>query len=421
MCAENALDAAHDLDFVLEEDPESFVRFLWDSLSKWVTIDSSPVASVSEPTVFKNFGTAHLAVTMNKDLLYTGKSSVIDLEFVQARKESYDRGSRKPEVVPGTLHEDALRRDFTINTLLMNTDLGRLNVVDPLKAGRQDIAFRLLQTPTDPDTTLSDDPLRILRAFRFAQKLGFKFHPQLKKAVIENIERLQIVSRERKHDELKRMMSMPGFAGTLDALQAWGLLDKIFPGAQVICDWKPLRNTQWTAWTALLQALMLVDDKGLHWLAPLGLMAATMIKATGNPQGWDRILRTSFNLSNDERQALGNLVISLTSPATTSNPQQYRSSNTLNSWGLVGLELRQAWERALMYLEIDEQNLTPRTSPLTGDQILELTGLAPGKQIGHLKKGLEHMVLSGSLQPGDEEAAKEWLQKQVETLQYELA
>ena len=171
----------------------------------------------SKVAVYSNFGTAMLH--------YKG----VEVEFVGARKESYDRNSRKPVVEDGTLEEDQQRRDFTVNALalsLQREDYGSL--VDPF-GGIRDLHNGLLRTPLDPDTTYSDDPLRMIRAIRFATQLSFTMVPESFEAIKRNKERLDILSLERINEELNKILLSPKPSVGFLLLEESGLLEKILP------------------------------------------------------------------------------------------------------------------------------------------------------------------------------------------------
>ena len=173
--------------------------------------------SPGEVAVFKNFGTAML------------RCQGWDLEFVGARKESYSQNSRKPVVENGTLADDQLRRDFTINTLaigLHSRQWGEL--VDDL-GGMADLARQVIQTPQDPSVTFSDDPLRMIRAIRFATQLRFTIIPETLEAIQQNVARICIVSQERITDEFNKILSASVPSYGLKLLLQTGLLAKIFP------------------------------------------------------------------------------------------------------------------------------------------------------------------------------------------------
>ncbi|MBQ7495780.1 MAG: HD domain-containing protein [Bacteroidaceae bacterium] len=167
-------------------------------------------------SVFKNFGTAQVKY---------GE----EIEFVGARRESYSHDSRKPIVEDGTLEDDQLRRDFTINALAVCLNRERFGeLVDPFD-GVWDMEDRLIATPTDPDVTFSDDPLRMMRCIRFATQLNFEIEPETWEALVRNRERIRIISQERIIDEIQKFMASDAPARGWELLLQCGLLEIIFP------------------------------------------------------------------------------------------------------------------------------------------------------------------------------------------------
>ena len=173
--------------------------------------------------VFRTYGTAQVK---NRDY---------ELEFVGARRESYNRDSRNPIVEDGTLEEDQCRRDFTINAMAIcvNKDnYGKL--LDPFD-GLGDIERRIIRTPLDPDVTFSDDPLRMMRAVRFATQLGFEIYPETFSALVRNKERIKIITRERIVDELMKIMKSAKPSRGFRLLKDCGLLEFIMPELLALC------------------------------------------------------------------------------------------------------------------------------------------------------------------------------------------
>ena len=178
---------------------------------------ASKLGKKTHLSVFKNFGTAQV------------KSGDLEIEFVGARKESYNRDSRKPIVEDGTLEDDQNRRDFTINALALCLNKERYGeLVDPF-GGLDDMDNLIIRTPLDPDITFSDDPLRMMRAVRFASQLGFFIHPDTFDAIERNKERISIISKERIVDELNKIVLSPKPSIGFDLLDKSGLLQLIFP------------------------------------------------------------------------------------------------------------------------------------------------------------------------------------------------
>ena len=168
-------------------------------------------------TVFRNFGTAQI------------KKGALELEFVGARKESYQRTSRNPIVENGTLDDDLARRDFTINNLAISVNEGSFGEVIDKYGGLEDIEKRIIRTPLDPDITFSDDPLRMMRAIRFATQLQFNILPETFEAIRRNAERIRIITAERIKDELFKIMAAPKPSIGWELLSRAGLLKIILP------------------------------------------------------------------------------------------------------------------------------------------------------------------------------------------------
>lgn len=234
---------------------------------------------VKKVNLFKNFGTAQFNY---KDL---------DVEFVGARKESYQRDSRKPIVEDGTLSDDQRRRDFTINALALDLRAETFgNLIDPFN-GLTDLEKGILRTPLDPNTTYSDDPLRMMRAIRFATQLHFQIEVASLKAILENAERLEIISRERIMDELNKIILADTPSRGFELLNSTRLLHQFFPEMIALHgvetrDGKSHKDNFYHTLEVLDNVAKHSDNLWLRWAAILHDIAKPPTKRFDPQAGW---------------------------------------------------------------------------------------------------------------------------------------
>ena len=378
------------------------------------------LAGAEPPVTFERYGTAQVSLPGHL------------VEFVTARAESYAPDSRKPDVRPASLEEDLRRRDFTINTLLMDLE-GKVH--DPL-GGRQDLEARILRTPTDPLRTFADDPLRMLRAVRFAAELGFELAPDLLPAMRQMKSRLAppVISVERTAEELRRMLTSDRPRLALELLDAGGLLEVILPE---VAACKGVPQTGYHTHDVYGHTLLTVERVPPDLVVRLAALFHDVGKpSTATPDG----AFTGHDVVGAEmaRSALERLrfpqreidaVVELV--RLHLRPVYYRSEWTdgavrrlaRDAGDLIGplMALARADVAASAYPEpekLDElqaridavlRERPSRLAPLVaGGDVMRVLGIGPGPEVGRIKQRLQELVIDGELPP-TREAILEYL------------
>lgn len=379
-----------------------------------------------EPQIYPRFGTAMILV------------EGYDVELITARKESYRSDSRKPiKVEPGTLLEDAKRRDLTMNSLLKNLHTGE--IYDPTGFGLGDLKNGILRTPDEPERMIDEDPLRMLRIVRFHARFGFRYAEGLRELIRERAWRLEIISAERIQEEFSRMLLLRDPACAVRELRELGLLKVFAPELDAMHG---VEQGKWHQADVFEHTMHVLNGTR----ADLVLRMAALLHDVGKPEtkiikeGEIRFfshevvgaaitkrflkrLRYSTEFI-DQVSLLVKNHMRLGSMEQFSAPAARRLLRDLRGHEELLFELVQADVDSLRNVpkKIDVNairqrihevaTVTPRNSlasPLTGEEIMKALGIGPGEVVGKWKNALEEQVLEGTFGPGDKKAALEWL------------
>lgn len=430
-------------DFLLDRPSKDFDFVTVGSGIELAEIVAQALGRRSKLTVFRNFGTAQV------------KCRDVELEFVGARRESYDRNSRKPIVEDGTLEEDLSRRDFTVNALAVSLNEATYGSLIDLFGGVEDMKLKILRTPLDPDITFSDDPLRMMRAIRFATQLDFTIFPDTFEAIRRNAERIKIISHERIVDELMKIMRSPRPSIGWELLLKSGLLEIIFPelaamkGVEIV-NGRGHKDNFYHTLAVLDKVASKSENVWLRWGALLHDIAKPVTKRWDEKLGWTfhnhnfigakmvpRIFRKMRlpqdskmkyvaklvelhmrpialvedevtdsavrRLINDAGDDLEDLMTLCEADITSKNQEKVR--RILENLAVVRRKMVDLNERDHI------RNFKP---PIDGNEIMETFGITGGPLIGEIKSYIKNAILDGIIHNDYEEAHRLMLELAAE-------